>query len=89
MEIEREIAKRKELQSLIINFIDDDDDDSSFQSLSQFISENNFSKSTSDLQDLLYILLAISNNHYRVINFFNKITQIIKYVHSDIQDISA
>ena len=46
MEIEKEIDKRKELQSLILNFIDKDDDD--FQSLTKFINDNNISKTKID-----------------------------------------
>lgn len=70
MEIEKEIDKRKELQSLILNFIDKDDGD--FQSLTKFINDNNISKTKIDLQDLLHLLAKIADNHYRGVNFFSK-----------------
>lgn len=33
MEIEKEVIKRKEIQSLIINFIENENDDENFQSI--------------------------------------------------------
>lgn len=33
MEIEKEVIKRKEMQSLIINFIENENDDENFQSI--------------------------------------------------------
>ena len=83
MEIEKEIDKRKELQSLILNFIDKDDGD--FQSLTKFINDNNISKTKIDLQDLLHLLAKIADNHYRGVNFFSKIIKIINFLLPDVR----
>ncbi|KAK8870239.1 hypothetical protein M9Y10_008116 [Tritrichomonas musculus] len=87
MEVEKHILKRKELQTLIISYIENDEDDENFQSLTHFIEETNFTKKISDLRDLLSLLSAIANNHQRCPNFFNKIAQIIKFFLSDIQSL--
>lgn len=86
MEIEAEIIKKRELQSLILNFIEMDSDDGDiFQTLVQFIENNNISKNKEDLLDLLHIILNISRNHQRNDAFFPRIIQIIKYLLPSIQ----
>ena len=86
MEIEAEIFKKRELQSLILDFIEIDSDDGDvFQSLIQFIEKKDISKNKEDLLDLLHIILNISRNHQRNDAFFPRIIKIIKYLLPSIQ----
>lgn len=83
--MEKEINKRKELQSLVLRFIDDDNDAYNFQVLTEFICDNNISKTKIDLQDFLHLLINIANNHHRGVSFFSKILQIFNHLLSDIR----
>lgn len=83
--MEKEINKRKELQSHVISFIDDDNDAANFQALTKFICDNNISKTKIDLQDFLHLLINIADNHHRGVNFLSKIMQIFNYLLSDIR----
>lgn len=80
MEIEAIIIKKRNIQSLVLTFIENDDDDENFQAFTKFIEDNNISKNKEDLKDLLYMILMISNDHHRENNFFGKIMQILKYL---------
>ena len=86
MEIEEEIVKKAKLQSLILEFLENNDDnDQNLNELIYFINDNRISKNKLDFQDLLNLLLHISNFHYRETNFFPKICQILQIFNPDIQ----
>lgn len=83
--MEKEVKKRKELLSLVLNFIDDDNDADNFQALTKFSNDNNISKTKIDLEDFLHLLINIANNHHRSVNFFSKILQIFNHLLPDIR----
>lgn len=75
--MEKEINKRKELQSHVISFIDDDNDAANFQALTKFICDNNISKTKIDLQDFLHLLINIADKYsttcYQIFDLFCQI----------------
>lgn len=80
MEIEEEIVKKAKLQSLILEFLENNDDnDKNLNELIFFINDIKISKNKLDFQDLLNLLLHISNFHYRETNFFQKFVKFSKY----------
>ena len=70
--MEKEINKRKELHSLVLRFIDDDNDAYNFQTLTEFICDNNISKTKIDFQDFLHLLINLADNHHRGVSFFQQ-----------------
>ena len=80
MEIEKEVIKRKELENLILNFIENEDNNDNLQSLTKFITDNGINTCKTDLEDLFCIILWITYYHRRKFNFFDKILQIIEFM---------
>ena len=86
MEIEIEIIKKQNLQSLVLCFIENDDDEENFNNLATFIQDSNISKNKLDLLDLFHLILHIANNHHRESNFFDKIIKIFLYLNFEIKN---
>ena len=86
MEIEDIINKKRKFHSLILKYIENEEEDHNYlEKLTNFIMVSNISKNKLDLQDLLFTILNISNNHRRQSYFFNKIIQIFIFLNPDIQ----
>ena len=86
MEIEIEIIKKQNLQSLVLCFIENDDDEENFNNLATFIQDSNISKNKLDLLDLFHLILHIASNHHRESNFFDKIIKIFLYLNFEIKN---
>ena len=75
------IEKEKEVQIILLEFIDGDIDHQTFFSkLGKFQLPNNYY----EFKTFLYILLNISNNHFRLPTLFTKIEQIILFFKTNI-----
>ena len=86
MEIDEILIKKKNLQSLILDFIENDDTDYDYlEKITRFITNSNITNNKQNLQDLLHMILNISNNHIRNSSFINKLIQIFLFILQDIQ----
>ncbi|KAK8882931.1 hypothetical protein M9Y10_045577 [Tritrichomonas musculus] len=84
-EIQKYIEKKRELQSLLLTFLENSDSDDDFQQLNEFIGTDNYNENQEEFNDLFQLLIKISNNHCRNENFFFKITQILEFHELDIK----
>ena len=74
------LEQKKTTQSYILEFIENEiDSEENYEKLIRFIKAQNIIKDTENLLAILYLILAISNNHYRSSTFFNKIEKILLY----------
>lgn len=69
-EIQKYIEKKRELQSLLLTFLENSDSDDDFQQLNEFIGTDNYNVNQEEFNDLFQLLINISNNHCRNKNFF-------------------
>lgn len=79
------VDKKKNIQKYFIGYIDDEENDD--KNLDDFIAIFNQSSIKEDKNELylfLQLILAVSNNHYRLPNFFTKLFKIILYIKEDI-----
>ena len=80
MGIRTQLEELKNLQTLVLEYIDKDDlnnIEEYFENLINFTNNNKISTKASKLKLLLYLLVNIANNHHRSNNFFEKIERIL------------
>ena len=78
-------SKMKEIQSILLYFIEKDDDyEENYQNLTGILESYNIQKEKHMLKLVLYLILQISKNHYRSPNFFSKIIQVLLYLKEEI-----
>ena len=66
-------------QEYILEYIDNENNQEEiYQNLDVFFEKNNFSSNRQYIKTLLYLLVKISNEHFRHPNFFEKIEKIIR-----------
>lgn len=71
----------KDLQQLIIEFLDNDSDNQiNFHEIKDFIEKAKIQEDQYKLSLLLHMISIISNNHHRSTNFFEKIFSILDYL---------
>ncbi|KAK8840180.1 hypothetical protein M9Y10_031120 [Tritrichomonas musculus] len=71
----------KDLQQLIIEFLDNDSDNQiNFHEIKDFIEKAKIQEDQYKLSFLLHMISIISNNHHRSTNFFEKIFSILDYL---------
>ena len=77
----------KEIQSCLLEFIDNGDaEDENLNNLLELLRHHKILNEKNDFEAFLQLLVAISNNHHRFPNFFNKIFQILRMVKDDINN---
>ena len=75
----------KTIQSTILEFLDGEENlEENFQNLQAFFDEQQIHENKYELKLVLYLILKVSNNHHRCVNFFHKIEQILNYFKDDI-----
>lgn len=84
MEIEDFIKKLKDIYPKFIDFIDNTDDlEIKFQVLIDSFEKHEILEKKEGIRQILKLIAAIANNHYRTTNFFNKLEKIIQYLLKD------
>ena len=85
-EIDGLVEKMKTLQNYLIEFIEKEDQvEENYENFENYFKEQKISKDQCDFKSFLYILLNISNNHYRTTNFFIKIEKIFLLFKDDVK----
>ena len=81
MAVEQILEELKVLQSNILSFIDYEEtyDDEKFQYLQEIFDDQKIKSDDKKLKLLLHLLLKISNNHHRGVQFFSKIEKILLF----------
>ena len=78
MNIQEYLDILKTIQNDIINFLDNEDNiEENFQLLRDIFEEKNIFNDKHKLTLILHLLVILSNNHFRTINFFSKIERIL------------
>ena len=87
MAAEQILEELKVLQSNILSFIDYEEtyDDEKFQYLQEIFDDQKIKSDDKKLKLLLHLLLKISNNHHRGVQFFSKIEKILLIFKEDIK----
>ena len=76
----------KAIQSKLLIFLDKQENvEENFQNLIKLLMESKIGEDQYQLKSLLYLLLKISNNHYRTPNFFGKIESVLSIFIKDIK----
>ena len=74
MSIQEYLYKMKEAEDNLVSFLEENDDiEINYKNIIQFFDKNKFKDDIYELNILLCMISKISNNHYRVPNFFQKI----------------
>lgn len=80
------IEKMKRFQEMMLKFIDTEaNPEAEYDNLIRFFEEQQVQSDQSILKSILQILIKISSNLHRGLNFFGKIEQIIKYFENTIK----
>ena len=86
-EIEKYLEKIKEIQSKVLNYIENTEvDENNFKEIIKICDEYKIQEDKNDFKLFLYLLNNISNNHHRDANFFDKFFKILKYYQDYIQN---
>ena len=81
------LLKKKELKNFLIAFIDDEtNDEQSFTDFQKFIESLDILQKWCDFLDLFSLLSVIIANHYRSINFYSKMEQILIFLKDKSKD---
>ncbi|KAK8857406.1 hypothetical protein M9Y10_015811 [Tritrichomonas musculus] len=84
-EIQEYIDKKKLLQRKLLDFIENDssNDEENYHNLIKYINSQKIQKDKHELKSLLYLILKISNNHFRISCFFEKIEKILLFLEQE------
>ena len=85
MSIENYLNRMKEIQINLLKYLEKDDDIKNYDNLINLIIAHKLFENKYEFKSILYLLLHISNNHYRGPNFFNKIFKIISFISETIK----
>lgn len=85
MSIENYLNKMKTIQNYINKFIENDNIEEHYQNLIQIFNDQRIHDNCHEVKSILYLLVKLSNNHYRTPNFFSKIERILKLFLKDMQ----
>ena len=85
MEYQEYIIQKKELYSILIQFIENRNDEDYFQNLINIIETQKILENPKELKLLINLILDISNNHHRSDSFMAKIEQILLYLENQIK----
>ncbi|KAK8884645.1 hypothetical protein M9Y10_043763 [Tritrichomonas musculus] len=89
MEYQEYIIQKKELYSILIQFIENRNDEDYFQNLINIIETQKILENPKELKLLINLILNISNNHHRSDSFMAKIEQILLYLENQIKQTFA
>lgn len=81
--IRKFLCEKKELQNLILAFLDSEDDDSyheSFKQLMEYISVQKIDKDQQEIIYFLHLISKITKNHQRKYNFREKVEKNIIFI---------
>ena len=88
MDISNYIDAKKEFQDIFLLYIDDEnDDETNYTNLVNIIDKQNLHENDEEFKIFYYFICNIINNHYRGINFFNKLERIFLPFSEDIKNI--
>lgn len=76
MNIQEYIEKKKVIQSLLLNYIENDNKEETFQNLIKSIEDQKILNNHHEFKLLLCLILKVANNQYRTSDFFFKIEKI-------------
>ena len=85
MNIQEYIEKKKVIQSLLLNYIENDNKEETFQNLIKSIEDQKILNNHHEFKLLLCLILKVANNHYRTSDFFFKIEKIFNVFKKDIK----
>ncbi|KAK8852942.1 hypothetical protein M9Y10_017937 [Tritrichomonas musculus] len=78
MDIQEFVKKQREIQKSLLDFIENENDnEENFQNLINILENQNIRDDRSGLKSFLYLIVKVSNNHYRTKDFFEKIEKIL------------
>lgn len=83
MEVQEHLNIMKKFQKILLNFIENNDED--LHPLIKFINSRNLLSNPQTIYDIINLILKITENHHREINFFNKIISFFQEFLSDFQ----
>ena len=85
MNIQEQVRKMNEIQTLLLEYIDDDDDNQEkFQNLTKLFINLKIQE-THQFSIIIYFLAMVVNYHHRKIHFFDKIFRIILFFKDDLK----
>lgn len=82
------IEKMKYIYEIIIDYLEAEDalaETRSFENLFKYFQEQKIRENKYDLKEILHIIIRISNNHHRTINFSEKIEKVLTSFQDDIK----
>ena len=86
MNLHKYLERKKEIQNNFLTLIEKDDYvEENYQSLIEIIDNQKIQKNQYELKLILYLIVKISNHHYRRPNFFNKIERVLLYMQNEIK----
>ena len=84
--IQRYSNKMEPIQEKLLFYIDNNEnEEENFLNLTDHLRKFNLIENKAKMKSFLYILLKISDNHQRKLNFFNKIESVLSYLQIHIQ----
>ena len=86
MEIKEYVEKKQKIQNGLLKIINDsDDNEENFDNFFKIITDQKICENRYELKATLSLLVKISNNHYRLPTFFQKIEKILFYFKNSIE----
>ena len=87
MEVQEYVDAKKQLYSLVLQFIEDDDEENGekFTKLVDFIEKYHYAANKEELEDILSLISSIANNHYRNQHFFSNIEKLFLHLENQIK----
>lgn len=80
MSIQRILEENQNIQSSLLDFIDDESNtNENFQTLQKFFNDYKIREDLHKLKSLLLMLVKISNDHHRIPDLYVKIEQILLF----------
>ena len=87
MSIQEYLEKMKNIQKILLEFIENEDNcEENYQNLTNIFDDYKIRKNRYDLKSLLHLIVNIANNHYRGNGFFSKIEKIILLFEDEIKN---
>ncbi|KAK8872106.1 hypothetical protein M9Y10_007865 [Tritrichomonas musculus] len=87
MNIELYIKQKKELQLLLIGYLDSNDDENevNYRNFEKYLKDHQIYDNINEFRSILYLLSKIAKNHHRSQDFFKKIEQILIFLEKPIK----
>ncbi|KAK8875452.1 hypothetical protein M9Y10_005618 [Tritrichomonas musculus] len=88
MDFNEYFSEKKIIQETFLSFLDnsiEEEEDYRFQNLIKIILDKKITEDKLEFKILLNLILKVTNNHYRLSNFYNKIKRIMHHFKNDIK----